>query len=106
MSKYLKHAWTQTIVLLTDDANAIDETALYPNYTWIYFNRTRYHGSEGGWEEHLPSRDPAQEMVVLLSSFRLVKLCGELVHTASNFGQYLYYEMRSVNREVRRVNLG
>jgi hypothetical protein len=97
----------KNILLLTDDANAIAEAKRqYPAYNWMYFDRRRYRGSEGGWERHLPSDDPALEVVVILSEFRLATQCGTLVHTASNFGQLLYAEMKKVNRTVRRVNLG
>lgn len=108
LSDYVRHipATDATVLLLTDDANAIDETLLFPHITWIYFNRTRYRGSEGGWEEHLPSRNPATEMVALFSALDLVQQCNTLIHTASNFAQLLYYRMTTSNRRVRRVNLG
>jgi hypothetical protein len=118
LADYLLHVRTHTVLLLTDDADAIEESQQqqFANYTFVYWNRTRYRGSEGGWEEHLPSRDPLEEMAVLLGTFDVVPLCLALVHTASNFGQLLYALMvhgasSSRNRiptksgGVRRVNL-
>ncbi|GKY92867.1 hypothetical protein MPSEU_000255900 [Mayamaea pseudoterrestris] len=97
----------KNILLLTDDEDAIAEAQrLYPSYHWMYFRRPRYHGSEGGWEQHLPSDDPAFEVVALLSEFRLAKQCGMLVHSASNFGQLLHAEMKNVDSRIRRINLG
>lgn len=102
----LKHN-QRNILLLTDDSNAIKEAVeFYPDYNWMYFNRPRYRGHEGGWEEHIPSNDPAFEVIAILSELRLARTCQTLVHTASNFGQLLYAEMRSVSKDVKRVNLG
>jgi hypothetical protein len=117
LADYLLHVRTRTVLLLTDDADAIEESQqpLFANYTFVYWNRTRYRGSEGGWEEHLPSRDPLEEMAVLLATFDVVPLCHALVHTASNFGQLLYalmvhgassrHRIPTKSGGVRRVNL-
>jgi hypothetical protein len=103
LSEYLKHVRTRTVLLLTDDANVLEvEAPQFSNFTFVYWNRTRYRGAEGGWEEHLPSRDPARETAVLVATLELVRACRALVHTASNFGQLLYAQMHP---NVRRVNL-
>jgi hypothetical protein len=67
----------ENILLLTDDQNAIDEAHReYWMYNWMYFNRTRFRGTEGGWENHFPSGDPkTAEVVTLLSIYRAVRYC-------------------------------
>eukprot|EP00978_Attheya_sp_CCMP212_P019547 scaffold54967_cov45-Attheya_sp.AAC.1 len=61
---------TRTILLLTDDHNAISEAlSQYPDYNWIYFNRPRYRGAEGGWEGHIPSDDPKHESEQFFESY-------------------------------------
>jgi hypothetical protein len=103
LSDYLRHVRTRTVMLLTDDANVLEnEAPKFSNFTFVSWNRTRYRGEEGGWEEHLPSRDPVLEMTVLVATLELVRSCRALVHTASNFGQLLYAQMHP---NVRRVNL-
>ena len=48
----------ETILLLTDDQTTIDEINTYhPNFNWVYLNRTRHSGVDGGWQSHLPSGD-------------------------------------------------
>ena len=80
----------KTILLLTDDSNAIQEAhSKYPDYNWVYIDRPRFQGPEGGFENQIPSNDPKYEVLVLLSIFRLVRKCQSLVHTKSNLGQYL-----------------
>lgn len=82
------------ILLLTDDANAISEAKhTSPTHNWMSIDRPRYKGSEGGWERHLPSNDPAFEMIVLLSTFRLVTQCQSYIHTDGNFAKCLADEM-------------
>jgi hypothetical protein len=118
LADYLLHVRTRTVLLLTDDSDAIAESRqqAFANYTFVSWNRTRYRGSEGGWEEHLPSRDPLEEMAVLLGTFDVVPLCHAIVHTASNFGQLLYalmvhgasssrHRIPTKSGGVRRVNL-
>ena len=85
---------SMTILLLTDDANAVIEAkTLYPNHTWITIDRKRYKGSQGGWEGHFPSQDPLQETIILLGTFKLVEMCNILIHTESNLAQLFYGTM-------------
>jgi hypothetical protein len=43
-----KDVVTQTILLLTDDANAIAEAnAVYPNHTWVTIQRLRFQAAQG-----------------------------------------------------------
>jgi hypothetical protein len=80
----------RTILLLTDDSDAIEEARTkYPDYHWVYIDRPRFKGTEGGWENQIPSDDPKLEIVVLLSIFRLVKQCQSFVHTHSNLGSFI-----------------
>lgn len=88
-----------TILLLTDDQNAISE-AQYKyresdGYRWVFLNRTRHRGAEGGFENQIPSGDPVQEVAVLLATFRLVQQCNSIVHSFSSFPYYLRAIMQS-----------
>jgi hypothetical protein len=100
---------TKNILLLTDDHNAIGEALTnFPQYNWVYIDRKRHKGAEGGWENQLPSDDPQFEMVVLQSIFRLVRKCTRLVRTTGNFGDLLQAEMRDALRgkdRLKEVNL-
>ena len=93
----MRYLWTLTkvllplvaktnIFLLTDGATAIDEAhEFYPDTNWIYFNRTRFRGSAGGWENQIPSNSPKAEVVTLLATLQLVCLCDTIVHGISFF---------------------
>jgi hypothetical protein len=80
----------KTIFLLTDDDNAVQEAlAEFPNHHWVFVPRPRFKGAEGGWENQLPSANPEFEVVVLLTIFQKVTTCQGLIHTQSNFADYL-----------------
>jgi hypothetical protein len=88
------------IFLLTDDANAIDEAhEFYPAINWIYFNRTRFRGAAGGWENQIPSNSPKAEVITLLATLQLVRLCDTIVHGESVFSQMLVESMQSVESD-------
>jgi len=94
---------TQNILLLTDDHNAIGEAkAKFPDKNWMYIDRPRHRGAEGGWENQIPSGDPKLEVIVLLTIFRLVKQCNTLVHSKSGFADLLRREM---GNDATYVNL-
>ena len=100
----------KTILLLTDDANAIQEAHdKYPEYRWVHIDRPRFKGPEGGFENQFPSSDPKQEVIVLLSIFQLVRRCRSFVHTKSNLGYYIAGIMQLnnavPNQHVTVVNL-
>lgn len=79
IEEYMDHTnnVTKTVLLLTDDENAVEEALyLFPEYKWVYF---RYRGAEGGWENHIPSDNPMQEVVALLSIFRLARKCRSML---------------------------
>lgn len=79
------------ILLLTDDQDAIDEAKRdFPDYNWMYMNRTRFKGPSGGFENQLPSGDPRLEMIVLLSTFRLIQNCNLLINAQSSLADYMW----------------
>lgn len=97
---------SRSVLLLTDDHNAIGEAIHdFPDHDWVYINRTRYKGAEGGWENHIPSDDPKQEVVVLLSLLRLTRKCNKLIQSKSNLADYMYSEMKAAHTEVAKINL-
>jgi hypothetical protein len=83
------------VLLLTDDQNAIPEAkAKFPGTNWMYEERQRHKGAEGGWQNPFPSGDAKYEVIVLLSSFKAVQHCRKLVRSSSNFGWLLEGLMR------------
>mmetsp|Transcript_1624 Transcript_1624/g.4350 ORF Transcript_1624/g.4350 Transcript_1624/m.4350 type:complete len:563 (-) Transcript_1624:94-1782(-) len=107
ISFYLRKAGLEgrgNILLFTDDASAIEEAReLHPNYNWVYLERKRHRGSEGGWENQTPSKKPVEEVMVLLAIFELAKQCDTFVHTNSNLADVIYNSMISTGRPVRRI---
>ena len=98
LSTYLAAAapLPRNIWLLTDDQDAVEEAhRRHPSYNWIVLDRARHRGASGGWENHVPSGDPASEVVVILSTLRLVRACSVLVHSHSNFASLLALAMCS-----------
>ncbi|CAB9511758.1 expressed unknown protein [Seminavis robusta] len=67
------------IFLLTDDQSTIDEIHTYHSntsnneqkYQWVYLDRPRYTGLEGGFNGHLPSGDPPSELVAIETELAL-----------------------------------
>lgn len=92
-----------TVLLLTDDANAIDEALeFHPNIRWVYFRRKRFRGKEGGWENQVPSMDPKQEMIAILATLKLVPRCSTLIHSRSKFADAL---SRAMGPHVTRLQV-
>lgn len=86
------------ILLLTDDHNVLGEArSKHPQHNWIYLNRTRFQGTEGGWENQLPSMDPTLEMTILYSLLRWVKSCDSFIRSSTNFGDMLQVSMQNSN---------
>jgi hypothetical protein len=105
----LKSKLHGNILLLTDDQNAIEEAeANFPNYNWMYFNRTRFRGNEGGWENHMPSKNPKLEVITLLATFRAVKKCDSISMARGNFANTILGEMMDVRGvdNITVANLG
>lgn len=95
----------KSIVLLTDDANAIDEALeLHPEYDWKFVNRTRHRG-KAGWASHQPSKDPVEEMVAIFAALRLVKKCDTIVRGLSSFGDMLLLSMRASRMNVTDLDV-
>eukprot|EP00756_Hemistasia_phaeocysticola_P060487 Hpha_TRINITY_DN4072_c0_g1::TRINITY_DN4072_c0_g1_i1::g.63633::m.63633 len=63
------------ILLMTDDANAVREAQTDASHRWLTVERSRFNGSEGGWENHFPSRSPSEEVINILLLFKLVRRC-------------------------------
>ena len=98
--------YENNIFVLSDDGNAIGEAkALFPQFNWMYLDRPRFKASEGGWERHLPSSNPIFEVVVLLSTFRLVQRCNSLVRTNSGMGSLLEFYMKEANSTAKTIDL-
>ena len=90
-----RHTLKHNVLLLTDDKNAIDEAKRqYPAYNWMYLDRPRHKGSEGGWQSHRPSGDPALEVTIVLSILRLVRKCDTLVCGESGFADTVWHHMK------------
>jgi hypothetical protein len=84
------------IFLLTDDQNAIDEAkAIYPNKHWMYLDRPRYRGAEGGFEKQIPSKNPKFEVIVLLSTLEMIQKCSTFVHSTSSFASLMKNHMEA-----------
>lgn len=94
----------ENILLFTDDANAIKEAhEFHDEHNWIYLERKRHRGSEGSWENQTPSKNPKEEVIMLLTIFELAKRCDAFVHTYSNMADMIYNSMESTGRPIRRV---
>ena len=93
------HANHTTILLLTDDANAIDEALeFHPEYDWKFINRTRHRGKEGGYQNHLPSGDPLTEMQALVTAYQLVQRCDTIVRGEGSLGNLLLASMQLIGK--------
>jgi hypothetical protein len=96
----------RNLLLLTDDENAVSEALhRHPQYSWFSLDRPRHKGSEGGWENQVPSDDPAWEVVALHAEFLLVQQCDVLVHSKSNLADYYYAIMLQTNSAATHVDL-
>jgi hypothetical protein len=85
----------QNVFLLTDDADAIDEALeFYPDVNWTYFNRTRFRGASGGWENQIPSNNPKHEVITLVTTLQLVQMCDCFVYGESAFADIIERTMR------------
>jgi hypothetical protein len=96
------------IFLLTDDRNAIDEAlANFPQIHWTFIDRKRHAGAEGGMSNHIPSKSPRQEVVVIETTYSWVQdYCNDvLVHTTSTFAKNLAHSIRKGNENARILNM-
>jgi len=106
ISEYLEVGKIQqgdTVVLLTDDASTIKEVQEHhPKYNWIYANRPRNNGTDGGFDGHIPSSDPAYDFVVIQAELQLASKCNKLVHGASSFSDLVYDAIQGSGTNVSR----
>ena len=94
------------VLLLTDDANAIDEAWHdFPDLKWHYLDRPRFRGQEGGWENHFPSNDPALEVIVIKAIQVMVQQCDIIVHGLGGFSDFIYDSMKQVNENAQRISV-
>ena len=85
------------IFLMTDDSGAIEEAhEFYPELRWTYINKPRFNGSNVGWEDQMPSRNPAYEVIMLLSEFELAMACSTFVHGHSGFSNFILQYVSSL----------
>jgi hypothetical protein len=90
------------VLLLTDDANAVNEALdFFPDLHWHYLDRPRHRGTQGGWENQVPSKDPALEVIIIKATFRMVQLCDVIVHGAGAFSDALHDAMANVHNVLR-----
>lgn len=108
----------ETIILLTDDVSTIEEVQEFhvdnssnsnnhepPYYNWIYVQRPRFLGSQGGFEGFIPSNDPAFEVVAILADMQLASYCPKLVHGKSGFVDLLVEERERAGKPVQTILL-
>lgn len=90
MEEYIKLgkiAKGSSVFLLTDDEAAIDEAELlYPEYTWSHWNRTRNRGPAQN-NAHIPSKDEALELMIILAEAKLAGQCSKGVAGGSNMAK-------------------
>lgn len=103
MEEYVVDDLSYAILLLTDDANAIEEALTqHPDRDWYFVERPRHRGHEGGWENQVPSGDARSEVIALDAETRLARQCRILVCSKSNLADYWYAKM--LNRgPVQRI---
>jgi hypothetical protein len=106
ISEYLEIGEIQPgemIVLLTDDTSTIQEVEKYhPNYNWVYMNRPRNNGPEGGFDGHVPSNDAAFDFVAIHAELRLASQCNKLVHGSSSFADTVHDAMALAGFNITR----
>jgi hypothetical protein len=98
----------ETIVLLTDDASTIEEVQQFHDddrHSWIFVQRPRFLGSQGGFEGFIPSNDPAFEVLAILADMQLASYCPKLVHGKSGFVDLLVEEREREGKPVQTILL-
>ena len=95
------------IFLLTDDQSTIDEVQQYhaKDYHWMYMDRPRHKGIEGGFDGHIPSKDEAFDLLVILMEMQLAKTCNKLVYGQSGFARALTEEMDMEGRKYKKIKI-
>jgi len=87
---YLESRNIKHILLMTDDQDAVYETASNTNYTWHMLKRKRWTGVEGGWENHFPSGKRDSEVIDILALLLGTAQCSITIGSGSRFS-YMHY---------------
>lgn len=89
-----------SIILLTDDDSTIEEIQQYHanDYNWIYLDRPRNRGIDGGFDGHIPSGDHGYEMLAIETELRVATFCQKIVCGKSGFMESLVQRMDAENR--------
>jgi hypothetical protein len=94
----------KSVVLLTDDQSVIEEShEFHATLPWIYVNRTRHRGIEGGYNGHKPSGDPVHEIAVILAEMKLARHCERLIFTKSGYKDLLIQAMQIEQFDQKKV---
>ncbi|CAB9502604.1 expressed unknown protein [Seminavis robusta] len=96
-----------TVVLLTDDETTIHEVQKYhdKNYQWVYLDRPRNNGIQGGMDGHIPSGDEGYEILMIMAEVKLASQCHTLVHGKSGFVATIKDEMDAAGQVYQSVYL-
>jgi hypothetical protein len=90
----------ETIFLLTDDESTVDEVRKYHanKYNWIYVDRPRTTQINTGFNGHIPSDDPAYELIVLDTELTVGSRCDKVVRGNSAFMRNMLLSMTLENK--------
>jgi hypothetical protein len=97
-----------SFLLLTDDADAIDEARLlHPDLNWHWFNRTRNRGSQMEYGKHIVAATPKDDVIVILGTFEIIKGCDAFVSGQGGlsrlFAEQMFYHGKDEGRDVFRA---
>ena len=70
----------------------------------MYLNISRHKGSSG-YENHIAANNPANEVIALLSIFKLAKQCDTFVHGYSQFADEIYSNMVLTGKNITRLHV-
>lgn len=88
------------ILLLTDDANAIDEALEFHSHiNWHWVNRTRRRGRDAKFMHHITEPTPKDEVIAILGTFEIAKTCDAVVRGVSSFGDFINSQVMDACRE-------
>lgn len=94
-------------MLLTDDTSTIDEIKEHhPNYNWVYLDRPRANGVEGGWQGHIPSGDGPAEVPAMQTELQLASECEKVIFGRSGFVNILLRKMEQKVHKTYRFKRG
>jgi hypothetical protein len=89
------------VLLLTDDANAIDEAQeFHSGINWHWVNRTRKRGREGALMSHTVEATPKDDVIAILGTLEIAKQCNAVVRGASTFGDLILDQVRDAWEEM------